>query len=895
MLSSLVRRFLAQARATLRLVSGFSRRWLRDRELDEEVAFHLEQATARNIRRGMNPDDARRDALVRFGGRTRWTEQARDEQRSRWLDDLSRDLRYGIAALRRNPGFAAAAVVTIGLALAATVTVFSFINAIYLRPLAVPEGRRLVRIYGGDRPDIDSDLGWPAYRELRRAAKSFDVVAAHYSTAPLFLAARGESAEEMGAVVSAEYFQMLGIRPVAGRFFRADEDSVIDRDAVAVIGHALWMRRFGGDAGAIGERVTINGRAFTIVGVAPESFDGVVAGFVSELWIPTMMLRTGYRWCDGFQPSCAVTAVIARLAPGATLSTARAEISAMRQSLIGATNPADSIRTIAVNPVTGIPTQRRPQFEALAKLLSAIAIILMSIACANLAGLLLARGLAREREMALRASLGAGRGRIMRQLLTENLLIAALGGALGVLLSLWTSRALVGFFEIDNEGYAHRFDVTIDWRLVVFAVIASGVAALAFGAVPSLRTSRVDIAYVLKAGGGGRAGTRLRSALVAGQVLLCVALLIGAGLLTRSFDRLMSAGTFDPAPVAQVRLRPRLVGYSPEQGQDYVRRAIAEIRAVPGVLSVAPVRGSIARQATARAPVTLPGDAAPSGNRGLEADYFDIGPEFFATLSVPMLAGREFTPHDDASSPLVAMVSESLARRLWGGRGAVGRTLILNGKSFQVVGVVSEYRLRHAGEAVTPTVYIAYWQSALEPQIDARLVIRVAGDPVRALPAIRRAALRADQSVPVTQTLTMAGQMAASYTPVRLGRTVLIVGAALALVLSAVGLYGLVAFGVVQRRREVAVRIAVGARPHEVVALFVRRGLHPIWIGGSLGLVSAVIAAPLLSRWLFGVAPLDGVSIATSVVSVGAVGLLAAYVPARRAAKTNPADVLRSM
>ena len=327
------------------------------------LAFHR-QATAQHSPRHGPRGEARRAARPTQWAKPRATSSAAPGS------NFASDLRYGAATLRRNPAFAATAILTIALGLAGTVTVFSFINSIYLRPLDVPEGPRLVRIFGADRPEFDRQLGFPAYRLLRQSAKSFDAVAAHYSTAPLYLSARNESAEEMGAVVSADYFRMLGIRPALGRFFAASEDSVPDRDAVAVIAHNVWMRRFAGDPGVIGERIAINGRPFTIVGVAPERFTGAVAGIVTRLWIPTMMLRTGYRFCDGFQADCAVTSIIARLAPGATLERARAEISAMTPSLV-ADHPGDSIPSSRHRRrAFRIPAIR---FTSLTKLLSAIA------------------------------------------------------------------------------------------------------------------------------------------------------------------------------------------------------------------------------------------------------------------------------------------------------------------------------------------------------------------------------------------------------------------------------------------------------------------------------------------------------------------------------------------
>jgi len=883
-----------RARSTVRLAAGFIGRGRQDAELDDELDFHIAKASERNVRRGLSPEDARRVALAAFGGRTHWIEQTRDEQRSRLLEDFTRDVRYGGSALRRNPGFAVSAVLTIALAIAATTTVFSFVNTVYLRPLNVPEGKRLVRIYGADRPEFDRQLGFPAYQALRGRARSFDLVAAHYSTAPLYLTSRNESAEVLGAVVSAEYFPMLGVRPVLGRFFGPDEDAVPDRDAVAVIGYGLWQSRFGGDPGVIGEHVTINTRVFTIIGVAPPGFEGVTSGWINELWIPTMMLHAGYRWCDALQRTCPITSVMARLAPGASLGSARAELSGLRQTLLEATDPADSIHTIAVTPATGVPTSQQHDYARLSTLLAAIAMVLMAVACANLSGLLLARGVARQRELALRCSLGASRWRLARQLLAESVIIGVFGSAVGVVVSLWTSRALVNFFAADNEGYVHRLVVALDWRVTAFCAAITIVTVLLFGLMPAVRVSRVDPAEALKSGSGSTARSRIRGVLVAGQIMLSLSLLVAAGLLMRSIARVMASENVDAHHLAQLRLRPRLVGYTPDRAQEYLMRALESIRRVPGVVDAVPVRGSIVRQATETVPVALPGEPAANSRNRPGVDYFDIGPRYFATLGVPVLAGREFTNADTPESPAVAMVNEALAQRLWSTIDVVGRTIVLSGKPFQVVGVVTNYRTHRSDESPPASAYVAFWQNSFEPQVDARVAIRVQGDPAQLFTPIRRALEAVDVAVPVTETITMDAQRRSTYTELRLGGAVLSVGAALALVLSAVGLYGVVSFVVARRAKEVGIRLAVGARPGEVVALFVRQGLRPMWTGAALGLAASVALAPLLSRWLFGIAPVDVPTMVGALASVILVAVIATYVPASRAARTDPAIVFRS-
>jgi predicted permease len=893
--------WMVRVRSAIRLVAGLAWRRSQDSELEEEMRFHADQATERNIRREMTPGDARAQALAAIGGRARWTEATRDEQRSRVLDDFARDLRYGAAALRRNIGFAAGAVTTIALAIAAVATVFNFVNAVYLRPLPVPEGRRLVRIQDDVPATRESNLGYPSFVRLRERTRTLDVVVAHYSTSPLYLSARGEAVEIPGAVVSADYFQMLGLRPALGQFFAPAQDSVPDRDAVAVLGYDLWQIRFGGDSGVVGEHISVNGRPFTVIGVAPRGFDGIAGGLVNTIWIPMMMLHTGYRYCDGFAFSCKITAILARLAPGATLREAQAEVTALRATMVAGDDTTRAARGIRVEPAVGIRDEEQRQYANLSALLWAIATVVLFVACANIGGLLLARGMARRREFALRSSLGAGRWRIVRQLLAESLILGAVGGLAGVALTIMTSRALAGFFATGQR----RVPLPLDARVLAFVACATVVTVLLFGLFPALRVSKVDVSEALKSG-GSRASNRARSVLVAGQAVLAVALLSAAGLLSRSFERAMQGGTFDPTHMAQLRLRPGLVAYTDERATAYFRLALARIRAVPGVVAAVPVRGPLDVRAAGagRVTVAFPGEGPPAADAP-RVNYDAVGPGFFAALRVPVVAGREFAEYDTPSAPLVVLVNETLAKRLWQTIDVLGRSVALDGgtntlvggadwKTFQVVGVVKDHRPRSFGEPPLAMAYVAFWQAPFGSPRDARVAIRVEGDPGRALPSIRRAIEPAGPDVPVTDASSMDSQMRTSFAEVRLGGIVLAASAALTLFLAAVGIYGVVSYLVTQRSKEIAVRLAIGAGAGDVARMVLRQGMRPIAVGLGIGLVASVAAAPLLSRWLFGIAPLDAATITGAVSTVFAVALIASYVPARRAAGADPAAVFRS-
>jgi predicted permease len=871
-----------------------------DDRLEAEIEFHVDMQTEKNIRQGMSVPEARRDALVRFGGRTRWKESVRDEYRFAWIADAVRDLRLAARRLRRTPGFAAIAILTIVLGIAASATVFSFVDGVFMRRLDAAHADRLVRIFVARTKGEDGAFGMGAYRLLRDRAKSFDTVAAHYSTAPLYVAANGESSEVAGAVVSASYFAALGATPLLGRVFRADEDAIPDRDAVAVIGYGFWRSRFGGAAAVIGGTLTINGRPFQIVGVMPEGFLGVVPSqSVNEIWIPTAMFRVGYRWCDALSsdPGCTMAQIFARLAPSADIAQAQSEVATLAADLHALSDPDQRQFPVVVEAARGLDRTQQRGYAALARLLGASALVFLLITCANLGGLLLAREIASQRDIALRLSLGAGRGRIVRQLMTEQLLLAAIGGPLGIVLSVGTTGALSNFFALDSEGYVHVYDFGVNARSVAVALLLSAGTAIVSGLAPAWWTSRVDPADGLKsAGDGGRTGgSGVRALLVSLQLALSLVLLVAAGLLTRSFDRVMAQRILDPSHVALLRLRPRLVGYAPDRAQTFLRNASAALAELPEVQSVAIARGvGFIWRANGSAPVGERTDADGKDDTRLRIEYGDVAPNFFATLGVRILRGRDFAETDRPNTPKVAIVTESLAARLWPGQSPLDRMLVLGGKRFLVVGLVPDYRLPAVGEPPPPMAFVAFWQSSFEPQIDARLAIRVKGDPRVAMPTLRRAIARVDAAVPITETLAMDDQIGGSYRDVRLSGAMLRWSALLAVFLSGIGLYGVVAFLVGRRTREVGIRLAIGAPPGRVVAGFVRQTLTTITAGLVVGLLAAAGGARLLSTWLFGVQPLDGVTFLTALAGMTLVALIAAYLPARRAARVDPAVALRA-
>ncbi len=816
------------------------------------------------------------------------------------MDLVPQDVRYAARTLRAHPSFAVAAIATLGLAIAAAVTAFSFADAIFLRPLPAPEADRLVRVYLGGSARHAGDavegtrltsVGNGGVALLRQHRDVFDHVAGEACCWVKFVRERGSLDQRYTAYASAEFFPMFGLSPRLGRFFTPGETSEPGRDPVAVISYALWRSTFGQDPHVAGERIDVGGHPFTIVGVAPEGFDGIGVGATrSELWLPTSMMGAVGIGCAVPVP-CDDANALARLAPGITLAQARAAVGSLGGQLSRLSLGDDSVRQVRVLKASGADVARQRQFAPLARLLGAIAALLLLVACANLGGLLLARGVSREREIAVRVSLGAGRRRIVRQLLTESALVAVAGGALGVLVSVWTARGLRGFFASDAEGFENFYPLALNVRVVWFAVLASAGATLLFALLPALTTARANAADVLRRTSGGSQRGRARLGLIAAQVALTSTLLCGAALLSRSFAHLLHAQRFDASHVALLRVRPAAARYEPARAQAYVRVVRDQLAVVPGVQSVAFARG--VGLLWSGSPVER-GVGASAADTMQRAEMHFVSPGFFSTLKVPLLQGREFGGGDYAGAPLVAVVSESVVRRLWSSGDPIGRLVYAGGKIFRVVGVVPDYQVRVAGGATPPMFFASFWQNALGQETDARFAIRVSGDPDRMLAALRRAAVAVDPNVPVAEVMTMARQMDASYPEIRLGQTVLLSAGGLALFLCAVGLYGTIAFLVARRTREIGIRMALGAVPRRMVLTLVWQGMRAAAIGVGVGLVGAFVASRLLSSWLVGVPPRDVVAFAAAASSVLVVTVVAAAIPARRAATIDPGLALRA-
>ena len=856
-----------------------------ERELDEELRFHVEHEIEKYVAAGLSRDEARRRAHLMFGGVDQIKEDCRNARGIALVETVIQDLRYGVRTLRRAPIFSITAVVTIALSTAALATVFTLGHTLFYRELPVDRPGELVTVSARRSRLTPSGLvSYPDYVAFRDRTKTLSGLIAHYPYAPLFVTANGNAKEVNGAVVSANFFPLLGIEPALGRFFHADEDQVPDRDRVAVLGHDFWRTWFASRPDAIGATVKINGVAFTVVGVAPPTFSGVTTNPV-ELYIPTMMLGVGYRWCDdALAADCTILQMIGRLAPGRTLADAAAELpTLMPASWVHAQKGANI--GVVVTRTRGVASDDNQ--ARLIAMLAGVAIVLLLVCCANLAGLLGAQSASRAAEFRIRLSLGAAPGRVVRQVMTESLMLALAGGIAGIALSQLFAGALGSmFYAVDVEGHPLHFDFSLTPGTVITAIAASIAAGCLFSLVPAVNVVRrrrlVDV--------NTRAGTARWSSgawLLGAQAASAVALVAVTGLLGASARLMLTGANFETSHVALMRVRPRLVKYTPDRAQRFQREVVQRLASVPGVESVSMVGGGLVLHGGG-AVVSLPGWDA---DRRMNVRYNEVGPRYFETLRTPLVAGREFDDRDSLQSPRVAFVNETLARRLWPDGRAIGAPILVKNTPHQIVGVVKDVPLQTRTEAVQPWIYVPFWQNP--QQVDSRLAIRVAGDPAAMLPALIREVNRVDPDVPIAETLTLPLQMAGLIRPLRISATFIGYAAALAMLLTAIGLYGTLAFAVSRRTKEIGVRMALGAARARVWWLIVREGMTVVMLGAMAGLGLAAAGSRLVTHLLYGSANADWLFYVAAALLVSLVGLVASWMPARRAAAVEPLIALR--
>jgi predicted permease len=802
------------------------------------------------------------------------------------MGEFLRDLRYGTRMLIKKPGFTAVAVVTLALGIGANTMIFSVVNAVLLSPLPFPDSARLVRI-GESHPKYSSNFTYATFLDLNSETETLEhIAAARFWTDNLTNGGEPEQVSSMR--VSADFFPALGVTPQLGRTFLAEEDQP-GRDNVAVISDGLWQRRFGADANLIGKTIKVSGSDRTVVGVMPLGFQ---SSFLFpgqyDLWVP---LVAGGSLRDNRRSH--LLAVIARLRPSATIAQAQAEMATVA-SRIDAQNPGGDDPELGIKVIGLQERLVAPLRPALVVLVCAVGCVLL-IACANVANLLLARSAAREKEMAIRLALGAGRWRLARQLLTESALLGLVGGAAGLLLAVWGVDSIAKL----NPGNLPRIDeVRIDARVLGFTLFTSLLTGILFGIAPALQLPRLSIHEVVKDGGRSSVGTRrrwLRHFLVVSEVAVALVLLIGAGLLVNSFWRLQQVDRgFDAQKVLTINLFLPQARYATSgQQAAFLKQVLERVAAVPGARSVGlvstlPLTGGPSTEFVIEGRAPLEAGEEPS------ADIRIVDPDYFRTMGIPIRGGRWFSEADAADAPKVMVINENMARRFWPGEDPVGKRVTMEDwgppLTGEIVGVVGDVKANGLDSDMRPMIYWPYPQF---PSIFNNIVVRAEADPLSIVASVKSQIWSVDPEQPITSVAMMEQVLANSVAPRRFNMLLLGIFAAVALALAALGIYGVISYTVSQRTHEIGIRVAMGARGSDVLKLVVGQGMTLAVTGVGLGLAAAFGLTRLMSSLLFGVSPTDGVTFGVIAVLLTGVALVACTVPARRATKVDPMVALR--
>jgi len=887
----------------LRLRSIFRRSRV-EQELDEELQFHLDHKVEEGIALGLSPEEARRRALRAMDGLEQRKEEMRDARRVHWLTDLVDDVRYALRSLRHTPGLTAFIVATLALGIGLTAAPFSMVDALVFRPYPVPNPGNVVTLASTSRDDAFELFSYREYLDIRDLTRSYDGVIANAPLKPIGFSAVPATTPRIkgGMLVSGNYLAVLGVEPRLGRGFRPDEDQVPGRDAVVVLAPGFWRQEFGGDPNVVGRTVRLNGKEFSVIGVAPESFTGMLVFTRPDFYVPLAMASSfATDASQGFfeDRDDRTLSVKGRLKRGTTLGQAREELTQLAASFAREHPAHNRDRGATVRTQFQLRTRGDDLNWKFSVIFVVLALSVLAVACTNVAGLMLSRGLARSREIALRLAIGAGRFRLIRLLLAESLVLACLGGLAGVAVGFGAIEYLRAF-SIPSE-----LPVTIpfrmDLRVLLGCLGVSVVSALLFGLAPALQASRVDLVHGLKAADVDADGRRRlwgRNALVVTQVAMSLMLLTAAFLMARSFREVaLQATGFAKDHLLMVRFDPRLVQYDAARTQRFYQLLAERARQAPGVRSAAltlnPPLGLGDFDSLSFVP---DGYAMPPDREAFTALLDTVDEGYFETLEIPILRGRAFQASDAADAPRVAIVNEQLARRYWPDGDALGKTLRLDrrdGTPVEIVGIAPTLRYQDTNDL---PVDFVYFPLAQRPKPRMVLLLRSHGDPLELVETVRQVVRSIDPNLPLLETRSYEDLY--RYSMVEGPRVAIsLVGSmgGAGLLLAIAGLYGLVAYNVSRRTREIGVRMAIGAGPRAVLGLVMGRGLALVAIGTLMGTAMGVAVEKLMDSMLFrsGGGGMDVVAYLVVVPSMLLVTLLAAYVPARRATRISPTLALR--
>jgi len=805
------------------------------------------------------------------------------------------DIRYGVRMLLKAPSISIVATIALALGIGANTAIFSVVNSVLLRPLPFANSEQLMNVWETDsvRGSVRGAASYPNFVDWREQNHVFEHISTYHNN-DFIMTGRGESTRLQGAVVNADLFPLLGVTPVIGRGFLPAEDNPGEAGRVVVLSQSLFQKRFNSDPNVVNQSMVLDGKNYTIVGVMPGAFQFPVQNDPVELWTTVALDREGKEPITE-ERGAHYMDVIARLKPGVSKEQAQAEMTAISARLEQQYPDKNLHRSTRVQPtLEALVGDVRP---ALLILLGAVGFVLL-IACANVANLLLARAMSRHKEMAIRSALGASRMRVVRQLLTESVLLSLAGGILGLVLAVWWSDLLVA---LGKENIPRAMQVGLDWRVLGFTLLVSVLTGVVFGLVPALHSSKTELTESLKEGGRsgaeGARRNRIRAVLVVGELAIAVVLLVGAGLLIQSLWRLRQVSPgFESQNLLTFVVGIPEVKYPTDKQAQFYRDLIGRIESLPGV-----------RSASSVIPLPLSGDAfsisfetegrpVAKGDRP-SADFFSVQVGYFKTLGVPMLKGRDFTERDNKQGPPVIIVNQAFARKFFPNEEPVGKR-IRPGISTdtddpamrEIIGVVSDIRNRNLSSELRPGYYLP---AAQMPFNQMTLVVRTTNDPHSVITAVQNEVHAMDNELPIFNVKTMDDYISATVAGPRFNATLLVIFAGVALILTIVGLYGVMSYSVAQRTNEIGIRMALGAQTKDVLRLIVSQGFKLVLIGLGIGLAGAFALTRVIASLLFGVTTKDPLTFAAVAVLLALVALLACYIPARRATRLDPLHALR--
>ena len=887
-----------------------------EEQLDDELRYHLERETEQNLKSGMSKEDARYAAARSFGNMDLSKEECRDARGVRFLEDLRRDIRFSLRLLVKNPAFTLVALLTLALGIGANTAIFSLLDAVLLRSLAIKEPERLVLFGHGLNsgltdgfPNESSDLfSYPFYQNVRQQNDVFTNVGALLSMNWTVHGTVGSGEAEPQRMdvqlVSGAYFNVLGINPSLGRLINEEDDKVSGLHPVVVVSHAWWQSQLGGDEQAIGKTILIDKTQYTIIGVAPDNFIGTTVGQAPDLWIPLAMETQlpPAHWNTRDKNIAQCLYLLGRLKDGVSAEQANASINVLfkrfLQDLAGPQPSAETQQDMQLARVELTPAGRgidgvRRDFALPLKILMVIVVVVLIISCANIANLLLARATVRKKEIALRLALGARRGSLIRQLITESLVLALLGGAAGFGLAWWGSRLLV--MMASSGPRPLPLQVTPNAHILGFSLLASVLSAVVFGATPAFHATSVDLNATLKDGKGAlraNSQSRIGRALVVGQVALSLMLMVGAGLFVRTLINLQDIPTgFKENNAIVFQVDTATTGLKDDQMGNLLVEVEDRVKQIPGV-DAASFSFFTFNQGGWTSFLYTQEPTPPEGESRLVRQNV-VGDDYFNAMGVPLVSGRAFNRLDTATSQKVAIVSETMAQRFYPNSSALGKHIGKSGGDpgeMEIVGVVKDVKYESLTEKSGPMVYFPFKQ---RPQPLPNLILRISAQPQAVIPEVRRSLREVNSKLPIDEVASLQDQIKRSIVQQRLIARLASFFGLLALLLACIGLYGVLSYSVARRRNEIGIRMALGASTLDVLGLVLRNGMTLTLIGLALGVAGALALTRLVSTLLFGVKATDAKTFVAVSVTLVVVSLIACYIPARRATRVDPLTALR--